>query len=222
MSWLLANWPLKLASVAAALALWLFVTATERTRTVLQAPVDYVGLGADAVLVGPRIDTVDVEIEAVRWLAARLPSRGIRARVDVASLPEGNSAVALSPTNVAVPPGASVLRITPGRVEVTVARALRERVRVVPDIHGRPAPGFAIGRVSIEPESVQIEGPRSTIEGREVVSTMPVDVTGARISIAQSVGLALPPAVAAPRERAVRVTVEIRAEEAMQHGDSRR
>ena len=221
-AWLLANWPLKLASVAAGLVLWAFVATTERVRVVFSVPVEYAGLDKEYLLVGPRTESVDVEVEAVRWVAARLPMSGARARVRVGGLPEGESVVSLSPGDIDVPPGASVTRISPARVRVTLVTTTRQLVRITPDIRGRPAPGFVIEKVSVEPPAVQIEGPRSTIEGRDAVSTAAVDVTDARQSITETVALALPDSVSSAGERAVRVTVEIRAEEPMQRRGSSR
>ena len=79
---------------------------------------------------------------------------------------------------------------------------------VVPQVHGTPASGYAVQRVLVEPPNVRIKGPRSTIETGEV-STFPVDVSGSRRTVSQSVGLLLPASTYLTRERTVRVTVEI-------------
>jgi YbbR domain-containing protein len=80
---------------------------------------------------------------------------------------------------------------------------------VVPQVHGTPASGYAVQRVLVEPSNVEIKGPRSTIETRGEVSTFPVDVSGSRGTVTQSVGLLLPASTYLTRERTVRVTVEI-------------
>lgn len=214
-AWLLRNWPLKVASVAAATAVWFFVANTERVRVVVAAPIEWMGLGDDRVLVGPRQDSVDVEVEAVRWVATRLGNDSIHLRVNLAGFAVGESVVMVSPGDVQAPRGAEVMRITPARVRVVVAPASRQTVRVAPQIQGKPAPGYVVGRVTVEPALVQIKGPRSTIESRDAITTMPVDVSGRRESLARTVALTLPEAVEPTRERTVRVTIEIRAEETM-------
>jgi YbbR domain-containing protein len=87
-------------------------------------------------------------------------------------------------------------------------------VKVVPQVRGTPPPGFTIRRVEVEPPRVSIKGPRATIESRGEVPTLPIDVSGSRRTVTQSVGLLLPAATYLTRERTVRVTVEI-AEEPM-------
>ena len=100
-------------------------------------------------------------------------------------------------------------RITPARLQLTVAPATTNAVKVVPQVRGKPAPGFVVQRIRVEPPTVRIKGPRSTIEGRGEVSTLPIDVSGSRRSVTQSVGLMLPASTYLTRERTVRVTVEI-------------
>ena len=80
---------------------------------------------------------------------------------------------------------------------------------VVPEVRGAPASGYAVQRVVVEPPSVMIRGPRSTIETRGEVSTLPVDVSGRRATVTQSVGLLPPASTYLTHERTARVTVEI-------------
>jgi hypothetical protein len=221
-AWLVRDWPLKVASIAAAALLWWFVVTTERARFVLPAPVEYVGLVSDRLLVGPRLDSVDVEVEAVRWVASRIAATGLRARVNLAGLPDGESLVSVSPTDVDTPAGVSVTRITPARTRVSIVKAVKRTVRVKPNVRGTPARGFVVGPARAEPETVQIEGPRSTIESSDAIPTAPVDVTGKRETIVSTIPLAIPEGVSSPRERTVRVTVEIRAEAEMQQRKPRR
>lgn len=198
-----------------------FVVSTEKTQVALAAPVEYVGLDDERMLVGPRREAVEVEVQALRWMATRLGPDNVRVHVDLAEVREGETAVELQPEHVRAPTGVRVTRIRPARLEVTVERARRQTVRVAPRIEGTPAPGFVVDRVTVEPPAVQIKGPRSTIEGREVVGTAPVDVSGSRQTVARTVALALPESVYPTRERAVQVTVEIRAEEQMKRGGGR-
>ena len=99
------------------------------------------------------------------------------------------------------------------------ARATRT-LPVVPQVHGHPAPAHVLGRVKVEPATVQITGPRTTIESRRAVDTLPVDVSGHRQGLTRTVGLALPDSVHPVDRRTVEVTVDIRPEETMQERSS--
>ena len=205
----IAHWEIKLTAVLVACTLWFFVATSEQSQLALTTPVEYVGLRPDLVLMGGQRETVDVEVKAVRSVVARLGPETVRVQVDLTGLDQGESVVQITPSDVQAPPGATVTRITPARLQLTVAPAATGSVQVVPEVRGVPASGFTIQRVEVEPPTVRIKGPRSTIEARREVSTLPIDVSGSRRSVTQSVGLMLPASTYLTRERTVRVTVEI-------------
>jgi YbbR domain-containing protein len=206
---LTAHWELKLIALFVASTLWFFVATSEQSQIALAAPVEYAGLKPDLVVVGGQRETLEVEVRAVRSVVARLAPETVRVRLDLTALEPGESVVQVTPADVQVPPGATVTRITPARLLLTAAQAATGDVKVVAQVQGTPAPGFTVKRVVVDPASVRIKGPRSTIESRGEVSTLPIDVSGSRRSVSHSVGLMLPAATYLTRERTVRVTVEI-------------
>jgi YbbR domain-containing protein len=211
---LLDHWELKLIAVIVAFTLWFFVATSEKAELALATPVEYVGLAPSLVLMSGQRESVDVEVRAVRSVVARLGPETVRVRVDLTGVEAGESVVDVTPADVQVPPGATVRRITPARLYLVAAAASTRTVNVVPQVRGAPAPGFTIQRVQVEPSAVTIKGPRSTIEARGEVSTLPIDVSGSRRTLAHSVGLMLPASTYLTQERTVRVTVDI-AEERM-------
>jgi len=215
---LLANWELKLLSVVIAFAFWLLVVGSGKSQLAVAAVVEYTGLDSDLVLVGRPRDTAEVELEAARWAVGRLTPGAVRVRVNLAGTREGENVVALSPDLVQAPAGVTVRRVTPARLQVTLAGAVARTLQVVPRIRGVPEPGYAIVRVTAEPATVQVKGPRSTIEGRTIVETVPVDAAGRRETLTQSVGLVLPEAAYLTDQPRVLVTVEIKPEEPMGRG----
>src|SRR5262249_17967099 len=66
------NWELKLLAVALAVVVWFFVVNANRSRFGFAAPVEYVGLESGMVMLGTPRETIDVQVEAARWAAARL------------------------------------------------------------------------------------------------------------------------------------------------------
>jgi YbbR domain-containing protein len=160
---LLDHWELKLIAIIVAFTLWFFVATSEQAQLALATPVEYVGLAPALVLVGGQRESFDVEIRAVRSVVARLGPETVRVRVDLTGVEAGESVVDVTPTDVQVPPGATVRRITPARLYLVAAAAATRSVGVVPQVRGAPAAGFAIRRVHVEPSAVTIKGPRSTI-----------------------------------------------------------
>lgn len=212
--WLVHNWELKLLALLVAAIVWFFVVSADRSQLGFAAPVEYVGLDGSHVVLGTPRETVDVQVEAARWAAARLTPTSVRVRIDVSKLREGEHLVPLSTEQVEAPAGVQVLRVWPSAVRLTLASAAVKPMRVVPKILGTPAAGHAVGRVGVEPQIVDVRGPRTTIEEHTAVETAPVDVTGARQSISRTVGLLLPDSVYATT-RTVHVTVDIGPEDSM-------
>jgi YbbR domain-containing protein len=217
---LVAHWQLKLLSVILAAGLWLFVASAQRSEVALAVPVEYVGLEGPLALDGPQRETVDVQVRATRWAAERVTPASVRVRIDVAGLHEGDNLVQLWPDSVQAPPGVRVTRVAPAWTTVRVVQAATRKVRVVPQVYGRPAAAHVLGQVVVTPATVEIRGPRTTIESRVAVDTLPVDVSGYRDAVTRTVGLALPESVYPVDRRTVEVTVEIRPEETMQERSS--
>jgi YbbR domain-containing protein len=172
-----------------------------------------VGLEGPLTLEGRRQEMVDVQVEATRWAADRVSPASVRVRVDVSRLREGDNLVQLLPENVEAPRGARVTRLAPSWTTVRVAQAATKTVPVVARVQGHPAPAHVLRAVVVEPATVQIKGPRTTIELRTAVDTLPVDVSGRREAVTRTVGLALPESVYPVDRRTVEVTVDIRPEE---------
>jgi YbbR domain-containing protein len=129
----------------------------------------------------------------------------------------------MTPPRLALKAGA-VLAAAAAWVYVSTADRDQRAVRVLtvaPDVRGAPASGYVVEAVVVEPKAVQVVGPRSTIERRDTVTTVPVDVSGRRDTVADTVTLALPEAVRLVRPTGVRVTVRIRSEEGMRKESSR-
>jgi YbbR domain-containing protein len=212
--WAVHNWELKLLALAVAAIVWFFVVSADRSQLGFAAPVEYVGLEGSRLVLGTPPETVDVQLEAARWAAARLSPASVRVRVDVSKLGEGEHVVRLSTAQVDAPSGVLVLRVWPEALRLRLAAAAVKSWRVVPQIRGAPASEHVLGRVAVEPQIVEVKGPRTTIEERTTVETLPVDVSGIRQSVTRSVGLLLPDSVYATT-RTVQVTVEIRPEDSM-------
>jgi YbbR domain-containing protein len=210
---LLEGWQLKLLSLGLAVGLWFFVGTTERSEVALVVPIEYVGLEGSLALEGRRQETVDVQLQATRWAADRVNPATVRVRIDVGQLHEGDNLVHLVPENVQAPRGARVTRLAPSWAAVRVVRAATKTVAVVARVQGSPAPSHVLRRVVVEPATVQIKGPRTTIEKRTAVDTLPVDVSGHREAVTRTVGLVLPESIYPVDRRTVEVTVDIRPEE---------
>lgn len=206
------HWAFRCLALAIAVAIWAVVATRDRAFVAASVAIDYVGLPAHLVVSGGHPDTADVDVSVARWAQRRFRPDLLRVRVDLRGAGEGDHVVTVAAGDVQAPPGVRVRGVDPARVRVHVSSALEAKLRVIPIVQGAPAPGHRVAGVSVDPIAVVVKGPRSTIEARDSVQTIPIDVAGRRSSVTRSVGLAFPDAVSALGTGSVKVTVDIRAE----------
>jgi YbbR domain-containing protein len=81
---------------------------------------------------------------------------------------------------VNAPYGVEVAQVLPGTIALDLEKSVRRTVPIVPVVDGEPAPGFVVGRVSVDPATVEVSGPESRLRQLTGATTEPVEVTGRR------------------------------------------
>jgi hypothetical protein len=117
---LVRHWELKLAALALASALWVFVMTSEKAEVVLAAPVELDAIPVGLEVTGERPDSVDVQLHGLRAVLARVGPEQVRARVSLAGARAGEVLIRLEPDQITAPTGVTVLRVSPSRLRVTL------------------------------------------------------------------------------------------------------
>lgn len=117
---LLENWPLKLASVAFAAGLWLFVGAEDRTDAVFTVPLDLVDQPPHVEVASLGVETVIVRVEGRRSRLRALREEDFRAEVSLKGAQPGRFVARIQPENVLAPPGVRIVRVTPSDVRAVL------------------------------------------------------------------------------------------------------
>jgi YbbR domain-containing protein len=170
----------KLAAVAVAFVLWLFVNAGKRETQVLQFPVEFRNTPDRSVLVTrERIDTVSVKLNGPGALLASLDSRRAPIMIDLSGIELGQEArIKIRDEMVRVPRGVRILDIEPSRIPIRLEEIRRATVPVKLTREGEPADGYKVVTVKLTPANVVVTGPATTVEGLQVVETEPFDLNG--------------------------------------------
>ena len=122
LAWLVHHWELKLLALAFSATLWVFVMSSEKTNMTLPLPVELDGVPSGLVVTSERPDTVDVQLHGLRSALLRVAPDALRVRINLAGSRPGEVVVGLAPDLIMVPPGVSVVRITPSVVRVGLAQ----------------------------------------------------------------------------------------------------
>jgi YbbR domain-containing protein len=116
------HWQIKLLAVVFAVVLWAFVASEDKGEAVYTVPVDVtVPPGLEVTSLG--VEMVDVRLEGLRHVLARLQEHEIRADVRVREARPGEVVVRIGPGDVSVPRGVRVVRVTPSRVRLMLEPA---------------------------------------------------------------------------------------------------
>ena len=116
------HWELKLLALAFSAGLWVFVMTSEKTNVVLTLPLELNSVPPGLVVKGERPESVEVQLHGLRAALSRMSPESLRVRVSLAGAQPGDLVVSLGPEQIVVPPGVSVLRVTPAVLRVARAR----------------------------------------------------------------------------------------------------
>jgi YbbR domain-containing protein len=116
--WLTANWPLKVTSLVLATLFWVSYTAEPNGEIGLAVPLEFRDIPHGLEISG------DVPIQAVirvrgrSVLLRRLTSADVNISIDLEHASAGDTSISFEPSDVTVPFGVRVVRITPHEVHV--------------------------------------------------------------------------------------------------------
>ena len=179
------QWPAKIASVAVAVALWVYVLnqqdpVSTRSITVNIEPWN-VAKGMELLSVEP--DKLTLVLRGRQSLLDRA-QENIQARVDLSNARVGSQEVVVQV--VARPPGVEIVRMSRRKVRVVMDTSVAAKRPVIVDTRGLPAEGFRALAPSSEPATVTVRGPASLVARvAKVVAT--VDISGASATVSQQV-----------------------------------
>ncbi len=102
-----------------------------------------------------------------------------------------------------------ILSATRARATFKIEQRFSQRtVAVQPILTGAPAPGYRVAAVTVDPPAVLATGPIEIVQGLTVVTTEPIELTGATANVTRAVAISVPSNISLDRTT-VRVDVAI-------------
>ena len=202
---------LKGLAVALAVLLWLSVAAQPVVERGLQVPLNLENVPGGLAIAGDLPETIDVRVRGLSTIVNGLESGDVVAVLDLSGERSGRRLFDLFASRIDAPSGVRVTSVFPATLTLTLEPAGAPRtVAIVPDIEGTPAEGFTMGRITTEPQTVDVIGPETRLQELREALTEPVSVNGAaqRVKAEVTVGVA-DPTLRPVTPLLARVTVEI-------------
>jgi hypothetical protein len=117
------HWELKLLALVVSMVLWAFVMTSEKSDLIVAAPLELDGIPAGLEVQGERPDTVDVQLHGLRGALQRVGTDRVKARLSLAGSRAGEVILRVMPEQITVPPGVTVVRVSPSRVRLVLGSA---------------------------------------------------------------------------------------------------
>lgn len=168
---------LKVASLVLAVAMWFFVMLSGRSVITIDVPLIFTNLSSGFVAVDyPK--AVNISLEGQKGVIQSLRQNEIQAVIDLHDVKPGKSFFTLSKDDIKIPKTLIVREIDPETVSLTIEEQLRKTVKVKPAVIGLPEKGFEIVEISVEPSTLELEGPKSMVRKIYTIKTEPIDING--------------------------------------------
>src|SRR5947209_10773116 len=168
------NWYLNVFSLILAAMLWMLVATETSSEIGMEVPLEYRNIPPQLEITGDTTNLVQVRLRGSSNVIRDIAVRDVSTTIDLSKMKAGEKIVPLSPQNVQAPFGAEVVRVNPSSVRFNLELTLRKTVAVIPTISGQPSDGFEIGKVMVDPNKVEVEGPESRVNTLESIATVPI------------------------------------------------
>jgi YbbR domain-containing protein len=174
---LLRNLQLKVVSLALAILLWIALNSEPKSEIGLRVPLEFRNSPKGVEVLG-ETNAVDVRLSASSSIVKRIDASEVTASIDLSDWAAGERTYSLSESNLSVPFGVAVAKITPNKIRLRFEQTARKIVSVHPRILGKPAEDHIVTAVVCQPDKVELEGPASHLAPLESISTDSLDISG--------------------------------------------
>jgi YbbR domain-containing protein len=208
--WPFRHFGLKLLSVGLAVMLWMVVSGEETVERGLRVPLELQQFPAGLELHDEAPSTIDVRVRGASGTLSRISPGDMVAVLDLRGARAGRRLFHLTPEQVRAPFGVEVVQVMPPTIALQFESSASRQVPVAPQIEGDPAAGYVVGKVSSDPEAVEMVGPESAVKRVRQAITEPISVEGAKAPVRETVTVGfLDPAVRLKAARVANVVVDI-------------
>lgn len=183
MKFITKNPTLKIISLILAVILWVFVKSKSGGEVGLVVPLEFYRVPSNVIVTQVTDEAINVRVNGSFMQLERLPTREIRARIDLSRARPGTNSFDILPDNFNIPRGLEVTQISPSSVKVELDRVMEKVVHVKPTVKGRPARGYRIRKISVDPPYITLQGARSQLTALTEVSTEVVDISGLKETV---------------------------------------
>jgi YbbR domain-containing protein len=205
----------KLLALAIAILIWFVFSAQQRERISERSyriPLSIANVPPGSLIASPLPPTVEVRLRGPFTALRQLDPVKLEALVDLTDAPRGERIHRLAPEDINVPQAVEVIAIAPSEIRVALDTIAEKSLPIVARVTGKPAEGYEVAEVLVEPRVARLNGPASALSAMNAVETDPISLANRAASFSEpATVIAEAPGVRVREGQVVTVTVHLRA-----------
>jgi YbbR domain-containing protein len=167
----------KLLALAIAILVWFVFSAQQRERISERSyriPLSIANVPPGTLIASPLPPTIEVRLRGPFTALRQLDPVKLEAVVDLADATRGEGIHHLAPEDINVPEAVEVIAIAPSEIRIALDTIAEKTLPIVPRVTGKPAEGFEVVDVAVEPRAARLNGPSSALSAMKDVETDPI------------------------------------------------
>jgi YbbR domain-containing protein len=189
MNFFTKNTTLKVISLILAIILWVFVKSKSGGEVGLVVPLEFYRVPSNLIVTNVTDEAINVRIAGSVIQLQRLPTREIRARIDLSRARPGMNSFDILPDNFNISKGLDITQISPSSVKVELDHVIEKMVHVKPDVEGKPARGYRVSKITVEPPFITLQGAEGQLTKLKEIMTEEVNISDLKETVAVEVPL---------------------------------
>jgi YbbR domain-containing protein len=200
---------MKIVALGLGTMLWFTVSSDHFVERSVRVPLVFRNVPAGLEIAPDAPDSVEVHLRG-RVSQLTGDQGDVIVYIDLSDGRAGSRLFHLRSDQVTTPFGIQATQVFPSTVMLTLETTGTKRVNVEATVEGKPAEGFEIGKITVDPPAVDVMGPESELKALRSAITETVMVEGARETVIRSVPIGVMNSSLRMKEsRTARVTVEV-------------
>lgn len=172
------HWLLKLLSLIIGASLWYFVVGEDQVDMTVTIPLELLNLPRDLVIANQYKKDIEVSLRGPKRLIQETRQQNISRPVDLSKAQPGSMVVQNDSTSIRFPQGISVQRVQPSSITLLVDKLVQRDLSITPVTKGKPASGFTLEKVSVNPMHIQVSGPQTVLGKETTLKTHAITLDG--------------------------------------------
>lgn len=205
------NMTLKSVALVLAIIIWFLVVGEQKSEVRLTVPLELRNLPTDLEIT-QSVSQVEITLRGFSSFVKRLTPGDIDVHIDLSNVVQGVNSFILSPEEIIVPIGATVIQVSPSNIEISLDATVRKTVTVEPVLRGQPDDGYVLGEVLVQPETIKLSGAQTLLKTISKVETEVITLDGIKEDALKKVKVKLPNSslrIEKEEERVVEVEIKI-------------